>query len=147
MQNKPSTEAEVIDAEVYCDGASSGNPGHAGIGVVIRLANRTHREYRFSEYIGVATNNVAEYSALLTGLKEAKSLGLKRIGVFLDSELLVKQLNGDYKVKNIKLRQLWTEARDILKHFEHYTFRHIRRELNKEADLLAKKSIRGKSGI
>jgi ribonuclease HI len=139
--------ASLADAEIFCDGASSGNPGPSGIGVVIRLTNSSQRQYEISEFIGVATNNIAEYSALLRGLKEARALGLRKIAVFLDSELLVKQLNGSYRVKNMKLRQLWNASIDILRHFDHYTISHIRREFNKKADLLAKNSVKDGSAV
>jgi ribonuclease HI len=130
-----------VEAEIYSDGASSGNPGHAGIGVVIRLMDRPLENHSISEYIGIATNNVAEYSALQRGLEKAHTLGLKKIAVFLDSELLVKQLQGEYRVKSKTLLPFWEETRRLLQKFEHYTITHLRRELNKEADLLAKKAV------
>lgn len=150
-----SPRGELVNtAEIYCDGASSGNPGHAGIGVVIqiqdtpRFAPRRARyktqdsKIKISEYIGITTNNVAEYSALIRGLKEVKRLGLKRIKIFLDSELLVKQINGLYRVKNANLKQLWSQAQSLLKGFDSHVIIHVGRELNKEADLLAKMAIR-----
>lgn len=150
------------EAEIYCDGASSGNPGHAGIGVVIvrqKLQVASHKSqvtsdlkpetcnlqpetYRISEYIGITTNNVAEYSALIRGLEESRSLGLKTIDIFLDSELLVRQIKGIYKIKSVNLKPLWEKARGILKQFNNYRIIHIQRELNKEADSLAKKAIK-----
>lgn len=130
-------------AEVYCDGASSGNPGNSGIGVVINPP-RGGTHYKISEYIGVTTNNVAEYSALIKGLEKAKSLGLKKIKVFLDSELVVKQINGIYKVKNINLRPLWMKARIILEDFDSYKVIHIDRVRNSDADTLAKNAIKRK---
>jgi ribonuclease HI len=131
-----------IEAEIYSDGASSGNPGHAGIGVIIRLVNKPQKNYRISEYIGITTNNVAEYSALLRGLKKARALGFKKIAVYTDSELLEKQLNGVYRVKSETLRPLWYETQNILNQFETCTVSHIQREMNKEADLLAKKAAK-----
>lgn len=146
-----SNDVFLSDAEIYCDGASSGNPGHSGMGVVIRFKKRphvvpTHRDrfredYRFSEYIGIATNNVAEYTAFVKGLKIARGFNLKRIKIFLDSELLVKQIKGVYRVRNTNLKPFWEEAQSILKQFDSYMITHVRRELNKEADLLAKGSI------
>ncbi len=144
-------ESQILEAEIYCDGASGGNPGHAGIGVVIRIKKKPHisefkniapEGLRVSEYIGIATNNVAEYTAFVRGLKEARSLGLKRVEIFLDSELLVKQIRGVYKIKSAKLKPFWEKARDILSQFVSYKITHIQRELNKEADLLAKNAIR-----
>ncbi len=132
----------LSDAEIYCDGASSGNPGHSGMGVVIRFKERPHEDYRFSEYIGISTNNVAEYMAFVKGLKIARGFKLKRIKIFLDSELLVKQIKGVYRVRNTNLKPFWEEAQSILKQFDSYMITHVRRELNKEADLLAKRSIK-----
>ncbi len=133
---------------MYCDGASSGNPGKAGIGVVINLSDNDARRlgknknYKISDYIGITTNNVAEYSALIKGLEKAKSLGLKRIKVFLDAELLVRQLNGIYKVKNKNLIPLWIKARNVLKDFDKCMITHISREMNKRADSLARQAIK-----
>lgn len=133
------------ETEIYCDGASSGNPGHAGIGVVIRYKPARSPDFtvhKISEYIGTATNNIAEYQAFLRGLKEAVALGLKKITVFLDSELLVKQMTGIYKVKNSHLRDLHIQAQNVLRKFDAFRIIHVGRESNKEADLLAKQSIK-----
>lgn len=131
-------DSSPCEAKIYCDGASSGNPGHAGIGVVIR-----HKSvHRVSEYIGIATNNIAEYAAFIKGIELARTFGLKKIEVFLDSELLVRQILGVYRVKNPNLRLRWVEAKNILNKFDYYRVTHIKRELNKEADLLAKKAIK-----
>lgn len=143
---------QIDYAVMYCDGASSGNPGKSGIGVVIDLIHKgASREdepetYRISEYIGIATNNVAEYSALLTGLIKARSLGVKKINVFLDSELLVRQINGIYKVKNKNLIPLWEQAINMLKDFDDYKVIHVRREMNKEADSLARQAVKKNAG-
>ncbi len=134
-------------AVMYCDGACSGNPGKSGIGVVINIAEEDaaragkNKEYRISEYIGIATNNIAEYSALIKGLETARSMGIRKIKIFLDSELLVRQMNGIYRVRNDKLIPLFHRARDILKAFESYTITHVRREKNKEADSLARQAV------
>jgi len=138
------------EAKIYCDGASSGNPGHAGIGVVIhykRVHSLQFTVHRVSEYIGITTNNVAEYSALIRGLEEAKALGLRKIEIFVDSELLVKQIKGLYKVKSASLKPLWKKIQDMLKQFDNCVINHIKRELNKEADLLSKKAIKNKDLI
>lgn len=135
-----------MEAEIFSDGASSGNPGHSGVGVIIRLINQPEKSYRISEYIGITTNNVAEYSALLRGLKKAHTLGFKKIAVYIDSELLVKQLKGIYRVKSEALRPLWYETQNILNQFETFSISHIRREMNKEADLLAKRAAKKTPG-
>ncbi|MBI5741379.1 MAG: ribonuclease HI family protein [Nitrospirae bacterium] len=138
---------DAVYAEMYCDGASSGNPGPSGIGVVINIASRDKRltgkdgSHRISEYIGIATNNVAEYSALLKGLETAMSLGIKNIKIFMDSELMARQINGIYRVKNEKLIPLWTRAMKILREFSHYDVSHIPREMNMEADSLARRAV------
>jgi ribonuclease HI len=132
-------------AVMYCDGASRGNPGKSGIGIAINLTDENtgeKRNYRISEYIGIATNNVAEYSALIKGLEKAKSLGIRKIIIFLDSELLVRQINGIYKVKNKNLIPLWIQANNLLKYFDSYTITHVPREMNVEADSLAGQAIK-----
>jgi ribonuclease HI len=133
-------------AEMYSDGASSGNPGPSGIGVVINLTGgySGHKCHRISEYIGIATNNVAEYSALLKGLETARSLGIQHINIYMDSELLVRQIKGIYRVKNANLIPLWKNAMDILKDFSDYSVTHVPREMNKEADYLARRAAAGK---
>jgi ribonuclease HI len=135
-------KSQYVEGMIYCDGASSGNPGHAGIGVVIKILKNQKKDYKIAQYIGETTNNVAEYSALIRGLEEAHSLGLKRVAIFLDSELLVKQLSGFYRIKSKNLKPLWDKAQKILRKFDSATIKHIRRDLNKEADALAKKSIK-----
>jgi len=122
---------------LYCDGASSGNPGNSGIGVVLLHDDRT---YEISEHIGTATNNIAEYTALLRGLSRAKSLGIERLKINLDSELIVRQIEGTYKVKNEKLKELYLDVISHLRTFKGYSIRHIPREQNKKADSLAKKA-------
>jgi ribonuclease HI len=139
-------------AVMYCDGACSGNPGKSGIGVFISFTDEDarlsgmDREYRLSEYIGIATNNIAEYSALIKGLEKARSLGIKKLKVFLDSELLVRQVNGVYKVRNKNLIPLFQKIKDLLKDFDKCTVTHVRRELNKEADALAREGV-SKAGL
>jgi ribonuclease HI len=139
-------------AEMYCDGASSGNPGPSGIGVVINFPGEgsvvpgKETSHRISEYIGIATNNVAEYSAFLKGLETARSLGIQDIRIFMDSELLARQINGVYRVKNKNLIPLWIDAINMLKEFSHYSVEHIPREMNKEADSLARRAVARRTG-
>lgn len=122
-------------AALYTDGASSGNPGPSGIGFVIKYSDKTCEG---SEHIGTATNNVAEYSALILGLKKALSMGISEIDAYLDSELIVKQMRGEYKVKNRNLMPLFLEVQGLSRSFKSISFSHIPRELNKSADKLAK---------
>lgn len=124
---------------IFSDGASRGNPGPAGVGVVIKDGRKKVKElYKF---LGDTTNNVAEYNALILGLSEAVALKADEIVVNLDSELVVRQLNGEYKVKDGDIKKLFEIALSILKNFKHFEIRHIGREKNKEADVLANKAI------
>lgn len=122
------------------DGACSGNPGDASIGVVIKDKRHIYQE-TISQYIGLATNNVAEYRALLMALKRAKELGGEKFFVKSDSELLVKQIKGVYKVKNDALKELNYQAQSFIKNFTFFSIEHVAREYNKEADKLAKQAI------
>ena len=123
-----------------CDGASRGNPGPAGAGIVLfdpqgRLQTQTGR------YLGETTNNVAEYQALLLGLAEALRLGVKKLRVLADSELIVKQLTGRYRVKSPHLIPLWRKALNALKKFESWAIAHVPREENHLADEAANRAI------
>ena len=122
------------------DGASRGNPGEAGCGAVIfDDSGLTVRE--LTRYLGRATNNVAEYEGLLMGLKEALKLGVKRLRVESDSELLVRQLNGVYRVKHENLIPLHRRAGELLRRFDAHRIIHVGRELNSVADRLANQAI------
>jgi ribonuclease HI len=122
------------------DGAARGNPGDAGCGAVILDGNGTVVK-ELSRYLGHVTNNVAEYEGLLMGLEALLRLGKKRIRVQSDSQLLVRQLNGEYRVKDEKLKALFQKAMSLLRQFETYRIVHVPRELNKLADRLANKGI------
>ncbi len=127
-----------MKAKLHCDGASRGNPGEAGIGCFIQLSDG--RTIKISEHIGITTNNVAEYKALIKGLEAAKEAGAEEIEIFSDSELLVRQICGIYKVKNKNLRELYERVRKLLSKFKLYTITHIKREDNAIADILAKEA-------
>ncbi len=123
--------------KLYIDGASRGNPGKAGIGVV--LCNEAGEPVReISESVGIATNNVAEYRALIRGLEEARALGADAIEVYTDSELLARQLDGQYAVHSPHLRPLYHRVRALLRLFKSATVQHIPRSQNQRADALAK---------
>lgn len=126
---------------LYSDGASSGNPGDSGIGVVIKVGER---KVELSEYIGRTTNNVAEYTALLRGLEKAKNLGMDSIDILLDSELLVKQIKGEYSVRSEFLKPLFDKVTSLLKTFRSYSIKHVSREQNAEADRLAKRAVKNR---
>ena len=121
---------------VSCDGAARGNPGPAGIGVVIQTAGGDVVE-RIAEGIGEATNNVAEYTAALEGLRRAAALGARDVLLRSDSHLLVEQLVGRYRVKAEHLRPLHAAVLTEARRFDRIRFEHVRREGNKEADRLA----------
>lgn len=121
---------------IYCDGAARGNPGPAGIGVVIRGPHRKVL-HRHSEGIGSATNNVAEYRAAIAGLAWAAEAGATHVVLRSDSRLLIEQLAGRYRVKNPTLVRLHAEARKLIKRFEEVRLEHVPRERNREADRLA----------
>ena len=125
---------------VYVDGAAKGNPGPAGIGVRLELQGIVLSEH--SEYIGTATNNVAEYKALIYGLEIARRYRVTRVNAISDSELMVRQLNGEYKVKNENLLPLYRSARELAGSFEEFRIRHVSRTENQHADRLANQGIK-----
>lgn len=127
-----------MQATIYTDGGARGNPGPAGVGVVIRVGEKN---YRFKEFIGHATNNQAEYRAVLLALEEAKKLGLKELQFFLDSELVVRQLNQEYKIKDVELGKLFVKIWNLRPVFRKISFRHVPREQNHEADRLVNEAI------
>jgi ribonuclease HI len=125
---------------VMVDGAARGNPGQAGCGAAICDENGAVVK-ELSRYLGHTTNNVAEYEGLLMGLEALLQLGQKKVVVQSDSELLVRQLNGQYRVKDEKLKLLFERAMALLRQFESYRILHVRREMNKLADRLANQGI------
>jgi ribonuclease HI len=125
---------------VMVDGAARGNPGQAGCGAAIYDENGVVVR-QLSRYLGRTTNNVAEYEALLMGLEALLELGRRQIVVQSDSELLVRQLNGQYRVKDEKLKVLFHRAITLLRQFDSYRILHVGRELNKLADRLANQAI------
>lgn len=129
---------------LYCDGASRGNPGPAGAGVALYNPQGELKAQK-SWYLGETTNNVAEYQALLLGLKLAEKLRVTRIQVLIDSQLLVHQLNGYYRVKAAHLLPLWREAKQRLQNFEACAISHVPRQANARADALANEAIDQKS--
>ena len=126
-------------ATANIDGGSRGNPGPAAYGVHIEQADGTIVELK--EFIGTTTNNVAEYNGLLAALRWAAEHGVTPLLVRSDSELLVKQLRGEYRVKNPGLQPLYEEARSLIRRIGRVTFEHVRREFNKDADRLANEAM------
>ena len=125
---------------IHADGASRGNPGQAAIGAVIK-DERGRLIASVSRRIGRATNNQAEYRAIIAALEEAVRLGKRQVDIRLDSELVVKQINGGYRVKNVILKPLCQQAKQLLGSLEGFTIAHIPRRQNKEADKLANKAL------
>jgi ribonuclease HI len=124
----------------FSDGGARGNPGPAGIGAVLYDENK-NKIAEISHYLGETTNNQAEYKALIAALRKAVELGAKEVVSYLDSELVVKQLNREYKVKNAELAPLFLDIHNISLSFKKITFIHVPREKNKEADLLANEAM------
>jgi len=122
------------------DGAARGNPGEAGCGAAIYDESGTVVK-ELSRYLGSATNNVAEYEGLLMGLEALLQLGQKNVVVQSDSQLMVRQLNGEYRVKDEKLKTLFERAKRLLRQFDSYRIVHVRREMNRLADRLANLGI------
>ncbi len=128
---------------IYTDGASRNNPGEAGAGVYILRDGKLVET--IARYLGKTTNNIAEYSAAIIGLDHAVKLGAVSVKLLADSELLVKQINGQYKVKNEGLKPLYAKIKDLIAKIGSVEVQYIPREQNKEADALANKAIDEKS--
>ena len=127
---------------VNVDGGARGNPGPAAIGAVAQNANGEVLEEQ-GERIGIATNNVAEYRALLLGIARAAQLGVAELELVGDSELIVRQVKGEYKVKDATMRELHREVKRALRPFDNWSIRHVRREFNTEADRLVNAVLDG----
>ena len=121
---------------IHADGASRGNPGQAAIGATIKDAEGRLLA-SISQSIGLATNNQAEYRAVIAALKEAVKLGAVEADIYLDSELVVKQVNGSYRVRNAALKPLYLEMKELAASFKGFSISHIPRRQNAEADDLA----------
>ena len=134
MSSQSPNSSDAIVA--YCDGGSRGNPGPAGFGVYIQdSAGKVLAE--LSQYLGKQTNNFAEYSALLAALEFAIAQGHRSLRVISDSELMVKQMKGQYRVNSPELRPLYEEARRRVPQLDHFQIQHVLREKNRHADRLA----------
>ena len=128
-----------MELTIYTDGASRNNPGEAGAGIVVKQDGETVQA--IARYLGVQTNNVAEYTAAVIGLQYAAGAGAARVKLYADSELLVKQINGQYKVKNEGLKPLHAKVKELIARIGRVEVEYIPREKNKEADALANKAI------
>ncbi len=125
----------VRELTVYSDGASRNNPGDAGVGVFITRSGKPLE--RIAQYLGTTTSNIAEYTAAIMGLERAVQLGASSVKLFADSELLIKQINGLYKVKNDGLKPLHAWAKELIAKIGSVEVQYIPRAMNKEADALA----------
>lgn len=126
--------------QLFSDGGSRGNPGIAGAGFVLFDENR-NEIFAGKQFLGIQTNNFAEYTALFLGIEKARELGIQKLSCFLDSELVVKQLNGIYRMKNPDLKVIFDKIMMQKKDFEFISFAHVYREKNKRADALANESM------
>lgn len=122
-----------MKVSIYTDGGARGNPGPAATGIVIK-DEKGNALISFGEYLGKQTNNFAEYSAIISALKKAKELGATELRCYLDSQLVVQQLNGKWKIKEPTLRKLFVQAWNLSQQFKKITFTYIPREKNTEAD-------------
>ena len=135
---------EVLTLEF--DGGSRGNPGPAGIGIVIRAADKTPL-VTLGRFIGRCTNNVAEYRALIIAMEEAKKLGAKKILIRGDSELIIKQMRGEYRVKHPDMKVLYERAQDLIRQFDDARIEHNLRHKNELADKLANLAMDRKQDV
>jgi probable phosphoglycerate mutase len=129
-----------VKARLSTDGGARGNPGPAAYGYVLEAEDGTVLDAR-GEAIGRATNNVAEYRGLVAGMTKAAELGVTELDVVSDSELLVKQMRGEYRVKNVGLRPLWEEASDLERRFARVRYTAVLRERNELADCLVNEAL------
>ncbi|HSX41391.1 MAG TPA: ribonuclease HI family protein [Candidatus Saccharimonadales bacterium] len=134
--NAVSPQKELV---IHTDGGSRGNPGHSAIGVVITTPEGEHLE-SFGNYIGITTNNQAEYAAVVAALKSAEKYDPQKIDFYLDSELVVKQLKGEYRVKNAELASIFTDIQKRTENLE-VSFQHVLREHNQLADIEVNKAL------
>ena len=142
-ESLPGFEPEFRTLRIFCDGGSRGNPGPAGIGAVVLDPSCEPPRVlaTVSETIGIATNNVAEYQALISGLEAAVEFGAHRMEVRADSQLLIRQLEGRYRVKNAGLQPLYRRAMELLRDYAEVDLQHVYREDNTEADALVNAAL------
>jgi ribonuclease HI len=138
---------QALSVIIHTDGGARGNPGPAAAGVVIRDASDGGSLFEGGIYLGRATNNVAEYRGVITALTVAESLGAEDVTLLTDSELLVRQMSGQYRVRNAGLRPLYEEAKRLEALFESCRIQHVRREQNTDADRLVNQAIDAKRNV
>lgn len=131
---------------IRTDGGARGNPGPAGIGVVIEDAKGKVLE-EHAKFLGVKTNNQAEYEAVILGLQRAKHLKADSAEVVADSELVIKQANGEYKVKHVNIKPLFAQVQDLVRQIGSVKFKHVKRAQNEHADALSNKAMDEGQGV
>jgi ribonuclease HI len=131
--------------QIYIDGASLGNPGRSGAGI-ISYDDQGNEVWRESVFLGIMTNNMAEYEALVRALRKAREMAVAIVSVYTDSQLIANQILGSYRVKNDRLRRYLQEAQRLIREFNSFEIRHIPREKNRLADELAKSGAEKQSG-
>lgn len=139
------SSAGAFAAIANIDGGSRGNPGPAAYGVVIRNAKGEILE-KLGEYLGIQTNNVAEYSGLLAALEYAERNGIQSLKILSDSELMVRQMRGEYRVKNAALQEMFHRAKAMVRKLQKFSIEHVLRESNKDADRLVNQVLDGREG-
>jgi ribonuclease HI len=128
-----------VSLDIYCDGASRSNPGEASVGITIM--EQDIEIDTISRKIGIATNNVAEYQALIDGLKYCNDNNVQNVSFYLDSKLVVEQISGNFKVKSEHLKVMYGEAKVLISKIDNFTINHIYRVNNKRADELANQAL------
>ncbi len=141
-----SRKRDALCCRLHTDGAARGNPGEAGAGIVLYDADGRELAGR-CWYLGRCTNNVAEYRALILGLETARETGCGELRIFLDSELVVRQIQGSYRVRSADLKPLHARAMKLLAEFRRWSIRHVARSENRRADELANQGIDGKKNV
>ena len=141
------TKAVKKSFRIHVDGGARGNPGPAAAGVVIAAADDGVVLFQGGFYLGRATNNVAEYQGLLAALKKAAELGAEEVEVISDSELMVRQMNGQYRVKNEGLKPLYEQAQSLRSRFKKFAITNVRRAANKAADKLVNQALNVQANV
>lgn len=136
-----------LRVKAYVDGGSRGNPGPGGAGVLLQAVDDGTELHEAGHFLGRTTNNVAEYKALIAALQAARRLGAEEVEAFSDSELLVRQMNGQYRVRNAGLAPLFAEAQELAGGFSRFRIVHIPRAENARADRLANQAMNCKSDV
>jgi ribonuclease HI len=139
------SESDVDEWTLRCDGGSRGNPGPGALGYALFDPGGAEVEAQ-GEFVGAVTNNVAEYRALLAGLAAAARRGVRALRVCMDSELVVRQMRGEYRVKNAALRDLWLAAGRVARQLDRVSYTHVRRHHNAEADRLVNEALDAAGG-